>query len=396
MTSKPSVTIIGAGVSGLCTALELTELGITDVTVLEKAYIGAGSSSRSVGAVETQYMEPLDIELRVKSKAKFLELERDHGLRFDRIGYLRLGHSQEAAAAFERSVQIQTELGITDASVLEPSEISSRFPDIRVDDLVAGLHGDSDGIVDGHLYCTLVGELAIEAGARIIQSCAVESHEVLPDGRHRLGTSKEEVVVVSEFVVNAAGAWAGELGGVLGTATPILPQRHEVVSIHLPEPLAYVMPEVMDYSPSEGRDGLYFRHETDVQLLGGLHAEEVTTDVVDPNDFFEGVDQDFVEHFSEIMPRRLPNFAEAGLGKGWAGLYPVSPDGQPQVGPYPENETIIAACGVGGYGIQVSPIVGRMAAEWIAHGEVRSVSGATAFLPGRESITAGGEMSRNP
>lgn len=394
MNAMPSVAIIGAGVSGLCTALELTELGITDVTVLEKSYIGAGSSSRSVGAVETQYMQPLDIELRVKSKEKFLELERDHGLRFDRIGYLRLGHSQEAAAAFERSVEIQTELGITDASVLDPAEISRRFPDIRVDDLVAGLYGASDGIVDGHLYCTLVGELATAAGVQIIQSCAVEGHEVLPDGRHRLSTSKEDVV--TEFLVNAAGAWAGELGGVLGAATPILPQRHEVVSIHLPEPLDYVMPEVMDYSPSEGRDGLYFRHETDVQLLGGLHTEEVIADVVDPNDYFEGVEQDFVEHFSEIMPRRLPNFDEAGLGKGWAGLYPVSPDGQPQVGPYPEDETIIAACGVGGYGIQVSPIVGRMAAEWIANGEVRSVDGATAFLPGRESIIAGGEMSRNP
>src|SRR4051794_24210864 len=127
MTSQPSVTIIGAGVSGVCTALELTELGITDVTVLEKSYVGAGSSSRSVGAVETQYMAPLDIELRAKSKAKFLELERDHGLRFDRIGYLRLGHTQEAADAFERSVEIQSELGIDDASVLEPEEISSRF-----------------------------------------------------------------------------------------------------------------------------------------------------------------------------------------------------------------------------------------------------------------------------
>jgi len=391
MTLRPSVAIVGAGVSGLCTALELTELGITDVTVVERSYIGSGSSGRSVGAVETQYMTPLDIELRVKSKAKFFELERDHELGFNRIGYLRLGHSDEAATAFDRSVKIQKDLGIDDACVLDPAAISERFPDIYIDDLVAGLYGASDGIVDGHLYCSLVAELATTAGVRIVQTAAVKAHEVLPGGRHRLGTSKGDVV--SEFVVNAAGAWAGEVGGLLGVATPILPQRHEVVSIHLPKPLDYVMPEVMDYSPSDGQDGLYFRHETGDQLLGGLHSEEVVGSVVDPNDYFEGVKQDFVEHFSEIMPRRLPTFADAGIGKGWAGLYPVSPDGQPQVGPYPEDETIIGACGVGGYGIQVSPIVGRMAAEWIAHGEVRAVEGAATFLPGRESIVAGGERA---
>ena len=138
--------------------------------------------------------------------------------------------------------------------------------------------------------------------------------------------------------------------------------------MHLPRKLAYMMPEVMDYAPAEGRSGLYFRHETFDMFLGGLHSEEAVHPVVDPDEWFEGVEQSYLEQLAELLPHRLPSLADIRLGRGWAGLYPVSPDGRPQVGPCPEDATVIAACGVGGYGIQVSPIVGRLAAEWIVFG----------------------------
>ena len=80
---------------------------------------------------------------------------------------------------------------------------------------------------------------------------------------------------------------------------------------------------------------------------------------------------------------------DARLGKGWAGLYPVSPDGRPHLGPCPEDRSVIAACGVGGFGIQVSPIAGRLAAEWIVFDEPRSMSEAMEFLPGRPELQDG-------
>jgi sarcosine oxidase subunit beta len=378
------VVVIGAGAVGLSTALQLTTLGMQDVVVLDSTHVAGGSSGRSVGVVETQYVDPFDIALRVPSKRVFEQLERDHGLRFTRNGYLRIGHTEEDARRFERSVAVQRELGIDDALVLGPREVSERFPDVRSDDISAALHGPSDGFVDGHLYCTLLAELAQAGGARVVTQARCTAGEVLQDGRHRLLTAAGELTC--EFVVNAAGAWAQEVGAQLGVRTPILPQRHEAVSIHLPRTLDYMMPEVMDYSPAEGRSGLYFRHETFDTLLGGLHSEEAVHPVVDPDDWFEGVEQAYQEQLAELLPHRLPTLTGARLGKGWAGLYPVSPDGRPQVGPCPEDASVIAACGVGGYGIQVSPIVGRLAAEWIVFGEARSLEQAGELLPGRASL----------
>lgn len=386
MNKKISVAIVGAGAVGLSAARALTDLGVEEVVVLERAHLAGGSSGRSVGVVETQYVDPFDIALRVPGKRVFEELERNHGLRFTRNGYLRIGHTDEDATRFERSVAVQRELGIEDAVVLDPAGIAERFPDVRCDDISAGLHGPSDGFVDGHLYCELLAELARAKGARLLQHTKLTGHELLADGRHRLRTSSGELTC--EYVVNAAGAWAGEVGAQLDVATPILPQRHEAVCMHLPRTLSYMMPEVMDYAPAEGRSGLYFRHETFDMFLGGLHSEEALQPVVDPDEWFEGVEQSYLEQLAELLPHRLPSLANIRLGRGWAGLYPVSPDGRPQVGPCPGDATVIAACGVGGYGIQVSPIVGQLAAEWIVFGEARSLAEAGELLPGRASLSS--------
>jgi sarcosine oxidase, subunit beta len=402
MNEKISVGIVGAGAVGLTVALQLTELGVDDVVVLDCAHVAGGSSGRSVGVVETQYVDPFDIALRVPSKRAFEALERDHGLGFTRNGYLRIGHTDEDVRRFERSVAVQRELGVEDAVVLGPDEISERFPDVRSDDVSAGLYGPSDGFVDGYLYCTLLAELARSKGARIAQQTRLTGHAARDDGRHLLRTSSgverptraAAGELTCDFVVNAAGAWAQAVGAQLGVDTPILPQRHQAVSIHLPRRLDYMMPEVMDYAPAEGRDGLYFRHETFETFLGGLHSEEAVHPVVDPDYWFEGVDRAYLERLGELLPHRLPGLADARLGKGWAGLYPVSPDGRPQVGPCAEDPRVIAACGVGGYGIQVSPIVGRLAAEWIVFGEARGLpeADARALLPSPDrSVTLTGE-----
>jgi sarcosine oxidase subunit beta len=325
--------------------------------------------------------------MRVVSMRTFLEWERDHGLRITRTGYLRIGHTEADAEGFERSVEIQHELGISDAVPLGPDEVAERVPDLYIGDITAALYGPSDGFIDGHLYCSMLSELAQAAGARLVPKARLESAHILPDGRHELETTTGKFTC--EFVVNAAGAWAEEVGALLRTSTPVLPQRHEVLSIHVPRTLDYMMPMVMDYAPSDGRDGLYFRHERFDQLIGGLHSEEAVYDVADPRNFFGGVEQSFYERLSEALRHRLPGLSEARLGTGWAGLYPVSPDGKPYVGPCPEDRSVIAACGVGGFGIQVSPLVGRLAAEWIALGEP-SLAEAVELTPGRSQPSQGG------
>jgi glycine/D-amino acid oxidase-like deaminating enzyme len=90
-----------------------------------------------------------------------------------------------------------------------------------------------------------------------------------------------------------------------------------------------------------------------------------------------------MELVAERFGRRLPGLRDARLGNVWAGIYPISPDGRPSVGPHRGRETVVSVAGAGGSGLQSSPALGRLAAEWIADGRPSAIAGAEALLPDR-------------
>jgi sarcosine oxidase subunit beta len=384
MADSPSVCIVGAGAIGLASALALARRGVTEVVVLESRHVAAGSSGLSVGIIETQYVEPLDIELRVRAMRFFRKLEDDHGLEITRNGYLRLGHTEDAAIGFARSVEIQHDLGIADAALLGPADVARLVPDMRTDDVHCGLFGPSDGFIDGHLYCSLLAELAAERGVRVLGSHKLVGAEVGSAGRHVLRTDRDQFTC--DFAVNAAGPWGDAVAKILGYAMPLEPQRHQAVVVHIGHDLGYVMPSVMDYTPHSGETGLYFRHERSGQLIAGVHTEEATEPTVDPDHYARSADQNFLEEVAALLSRRLPSLRDAGLAHGWAGVYPVSPDGVPQVGPVGENGTILSAGGAGGSGIQLSPVIGELVADWITLGEPKAISQGAALSSARPSL----------
>lgn len=376
----PAVCVVGAGAVGLCSALELARRGARAVSVIDARHVAAGSSGLSVGIVETQYLDPLDIELRVRSARTFERLEREHGLRIVRNGYLRLGHDAGSRAMFERSVEIQRELGVVDVGVLDREQVARLVPDMRTNDVCAGLFGRGDGFLDGHLYCALLAELAVREGVQMHVGCELLGAQECNGGGLRLCTSGGELEC--EVAVNAAGPWAGKVAQLLGCELELLPQRHQASVVHLPCELAYIMPSVMDYSPGSGERGLYFRHEGPGRLIAGLHGEEAGEHIADPDSYARQVDEAFLEELALKLSSRLPSLCDSTLAGGWAGLYPVSAQGRPIVGPTVGGRPVIVAGGAGGSGIQISPVLGELAADWVLHGEPRAVAGARALVPG--------------
>jgi sarcosine oxidase subunit beta len=384
MSKRPTVVVVGGGALGLSTAFALTELGISDVTVIERSQIGSASSGLSVGVIEAQYLDAASIEVRAWSMGAFGRLERDHGLPITRNGYCRLGHTPAALDEFERSVAYQHELGIIDAVVLDRAALKQLVPDLETSDLEGAMYGPSSGYIDGHLFCSLLADLLRDRGAAVLTACGLHGAEETPDGSWRLETSRG--LLRTDVVVNAAGAWAPRVAELLGTRAHVLPQRHQALVAFLPGRLAYTMPTVMDYVPGTGEEGLYFRHETFESVIAGLHTEEVLHDIVDPDDYGRSDEHDFMNAVASRLLHRLPSLAATRLGNTWAGIYPMSPDGRPAVGPYRDKPSVVAALGAGGSGVQAAPAIGRIVAEWIALGESRTIAAASALLPDRPSL----------
>jgi sarcosine oxidase, subunit beta len=384
MSNRPKIVVIGGGALGLSAAFELTELGISDVSVIERSQIASASSGLSVGVIEAQYLDPTSIEVRAWSMEAFGRLEHEHGLPITRNGYCRVAHSAADLEAFERSVAHQHELGITDAIVLDRGALQRLVPDLEASDLEGAMYGPSSGYIDGHLFCSLLADLLRARGAAVLTEAELHGADETPEGGWRLETSRARIE--ADIVVNAAGAWAPRVAELFGTRAHVLPQRHQALVAYLPRKLEYMMPMVMDYVPGTGEEGLYFRHETFESMIAGLHTEDVLHDIVDPDDYGRGDEHEFMNEVARRLVHRLPGLSATQLGNAWAGIYPISPDGQPAVGPYGDKPSVVAALGAGGSGLQSAPGIGRIVAEWIAFGESRTIGAATSLLPDRPSL----------
>ena len=373
-TGTPAVAVIGGGAIGLSTAWHLVEAGITDVAVLEAGdSVAAGSSSRSAGFIESQYVDPLDIELRARSMHTFRRLQREHGLEIKEIGYLRLAPDDDALAAFETSARLQRDLGIEDTAVLTASDVQRLVPWMQVDGVFGGLFGPRDGRIDGPAYCALLVGLIEAAGGRVRTGVQVLAADRTGAGGWRLETTVG--VIDADVVVDAAGAWATQVGDLFGVDVRVIPLRNQIGIWRLERPLDRVMPMVMDYIPHSGARGLYVATYDDADhVLAGLHSEEVVAQGVEPDAYDQSADDDYLADTRAALERRMPDLPLGEVERAWAGLYPVSPDGLPIVGPAVGDDALILAVGGGGSGIQLSPIMGALAAEWIADGEPRSLS----------------------
>lgn len=371
--AKRRYVVVGAGIAGLSTALELARRGCTDITIIERGYPASGSSGLAVGIYNRQYLDELDLGIRVLGAQKLEDLERQGRLDITHNGFLRLARDESLLAEFEASVELQARLGGPGARVLDKRDLAELLPQLNLDGVYGGLFGPEDGYVDGHALCTTYVEEAESLGVTLRVRESVTSFDQRSGGSYLVSTDKAEYE--ADVVVLAPGAWAPRLTTELGFEIEVFPQRHEAFVFQLSEPVERVIPSVMDYTIGSDQPGLYFRGEGRQQLLAGLHTNIIdgADGFADPDDYFRGVVSEQVEEIASRLVHAIPSYETIGFHSGWAGLYPLSEDGQPVLGPVPGREGLMLACCLGGVGMQLGPASGHLLAEWILDGEPHSL-----------------------
>jgi sarcosine oxidase, subunit beta len=384
--TKPRIAIIGAGTAGCGCARRAAELGASEVILIDRETPAAGSSSRSAGVYNAQTIDPLHIEIRVRARELLFRLNDAGKLPLAKIGNLRPGRTEDDLAAFAAAIDLQRELGADDGQLLDPAGIKRIIPDLNLDGISGGLYGPNDGHLDGYLLCTAMVDEAKEHGARLLSQARVTGHS-RRKGEHVLQTTQGEVVC--DVVVNAGGAWAGQIGEMLGHPAGIKPQLHEVIQVKLPRHLGYDVPMVNTYVPGQAGEGIYFRQDGPDSMIAGLHSYEAVEglDVADPDAFGPSEGDDYLVKVATLVSERL-QVEGMGFKYGWCGLYPISADGQFQVGPYAADPSVVAVAGMGGVGVVSGTILGALAAEWIVLGKPTTLSAATVecLLPDRSDL----------
>ena len=263
---KTDVVIIGAGIMGASCAFRLSEQGLK-VAVLEAQVSPAmGSTGRSAAGVRVQYTEEVNARISWESIQEYQHFQELYGedAGYRPIGYLFLVPPERWSEHLD-SVRMQERIGAP-VRVLSVEDAQSLVT-FETDGISGTTHGPADGIVDPHSVTYVYLRQAKERGASVYLETPMTG-AAWTGNAWRVQTPRG--IFEAEYLVNAAGSWAGEVARHAGLAVevPVKPVRR-LVFMTTPTPWQQVYPLTIDLT-----SGFYLRSEGQRILFGRSNPDE--------------------------------------------------------------------------------------------------------------------------
>jgi len=375
LPERARVVIIGGGAVGASSLYHLAKAGWTDAVLIEKNELTAGSTWHAAGNVPTFSSSWSIMNMQRYSASLYRELGAlvDYPMNYHVTGSIRLGHSNERLREFKRVVGMGRYQGM-DLDILPPGEMKAKYPFLETHELTGALYDPYDGDIDPAQLTQALAKGARDMGAKVIRFCPVTAAR-REKGEWILTTPKGEIAC--EYVVNAAGYYAREVGKLFGRDVPMMVMSHQYI-------LFDEIPELAAWSKEAGhklpllRDvdsSYYLRQEKYGMNLGpyerNCRAHWVSRDDPMPDDFSFQLfpdDLDRLEWYLNDAVARVPILGTAGLSRVINGPIPYAPDGNPLIGPMPGVPNAFEAS-VFTFGICQAGGAGKVLAEWVTEGE---------------------------
>jgi sarcosine oxidase subunit beta len=230
--------------------------------------------------------------------------------------------------------------------MLTAAEVRELCPLVQGDDVLAGAFSPSDGhaapesVVQGYAFA------ARAHGADIRVNCGLL--DVNTSGEEITAVVTDQGVIRTSTVVCAAGAWSRSCGAMVGIDLPVTPLRRQVLFTEAIDGLPDHLPMTIDFESS-----FYFHREGPGLLMGMSDPDEK------PGFSAETTD-DWIPGLTEVVRRRAPRIADAGIRGGWAGLYEMTPDHNAIIGEAVGVSRFLYATGFSGHGFLQGPAVGEI------------------------------------
>jgi glycine/D-amino acid oxidase-like deaminating enzyme len=406
-----AVCVIGGGIAGVATALELAERGI-DVVLLEKGEIAAEQSSRNWGWCRQMGRDPREIPLIKVSlglwDAMNARVEAETG--FTRCGIVYLCDDEQQLAARTRWYEANAKpfglssrvVGSQEANALQPGSTHA---------WAGALYTPDDGRAEPFIAVPVMAEALRRKGGKIFTRCAVRGLETKAGRISTVVT--ERGAIACDTVVLAGGAWSRRFCHNLGVA---LPQLGVVNSVMRTEPIDTGLARSCSggrFSFRKRLDGGYtiaHRHASVADIvpdsfrlmreflpalkldwkglrlrLGSRFLEEArlkrrwALDEVSPFEQVRVLDPEPVQHILDEAERSLrdyyPVFGPMKIAERWAGVIDAMPDAVPVISKVPGLDGFHLCTGFSGHGFGLGPGAGKLMAE-IVTGETTCVDPA--------------------
>jgi dimethylglycine dehydrogenase len=369
MKSQYRVVVIGGGVVGASVLYHLAKLGWTDVCMLERSVLTAGSSWHAAGGIHALNADPNIAALQAYTidLLEVIQEESGQNIGLHMTGGLTMAGTPDRWEWLQSAYRVFQSIGIEDCRLVTPEEAGELNPIMSTEGLLGGMWADREGYIDttGTVHAYAVA--ARKRGAEYFEHTKVESLEQTKDG-WRINTDKGSITC--EHIVNAAGLWAKQVGRMAGIELPVSPLKHHyLISDTIPklQELDFEVPMTVDL------EGFTYLRQDQNGVLLGIYEIDHEHWAMDGAPWDYGMElfqeqTDRIENELIMGFERYPALQDVGV-KTWVnGAFTFSPDGNPLVGPVPGKQGYWCACAVMAGFLQGGG-VGKSLAEWIIHGE---------------------------
>ena len=373
MKSTAQVVVIGGGVVGASVLYHLTQAGWTDVVLLERRELTAGSTWHAAGGMHTINGDPNVAALQRYTVQLYEELEKSSGVSCgvhltgevmladseDRMDWLRMVHARG------RYLGMDTEL-------ISVSEAAQKIPFLVEEHFVGALWDPVGGHVDPSGVTHAYAAAARMAGAKIYRN--TWAYDIVANSDDTWDVVTEEGTITCEHFVNCGGLWAREVGRMCGLELPILAMEHQYL-------VTEQLPEIAPWLEATGGYGvgaidfggeIYTRAEAGGLLLGTYEKACVPWSTTEtPWDFGSQLLTPDLERIAPSLAaafEHFPIFADAGIRNVVNGPFTFAPDGNPLIGPIRGQRGHWVACGVMA-GLSQGGGVGLAMANWMTTGD---------------------------
>jgi len=357
------VVVIGGGITGCSVALHLAEAGWTDILLVEKAQLTAGSTCHAAGVVTV--FNPSSTMMRFRRYS--VELYERLGV-FERVGSLRLASSHDQLLELERAASRARGIGL-DVEVISADEARQLLPAMSSESLYGAVYLPGDGHLDPHRATHAVADAARALGVRIRTGMRVTGIELSP-GRSVRRVLTDQGPIETELVVDAAGIWAPQVAAMVGGFIPSTPVDHQHIALRA-VPGHELAPEMPCFRDPDNL--VYGKSEQGGMLFGGYELDPVSRweDGVPWEHAAQSLPPNF-ERFGPLMAgaiRRFPFLADAEVIRLVCHPDAMTPDANPLVGPLPGIGGFWVAAGLSLNGFGGGGGIGRALAGWMTSGD---------------------------
>jgi 4-methylaminobutanoate oxidase (formaldehyde-forming) len=261
--SRAQVVIIGGGVIGCSVAYHLTKLGWTDVLLLERAQLTAGTTWHAAGLVEAGgFFDETSIEMAKYTLELYGSLEAETGLStgYKDVGLLEFATTPSRLEELRRVAAFDNQFGVR-LEEIPPSKVKELWPLAYTGDILAGFFSPEDGRVNPIDVTMALARGARMGGVQIVEETAVIG--ITKDIGRVTGVVTDKGEIEAEYVVNCAGMWAREIGKMAGVNVPLQPAEHYYLITEPIEGVNSELPILVDLDKYA-----YYREETGGVLLG--------------------------------------------------------------------------------------------------------------------------------